>query len=56
MNGFGLVNCFIYVKKEFDFVGTYDESSLSDMIMKYSSMILRIAVQNTNDFYGRDIT
>lgn len=38
-------------------MGTYDESSLSDMIMKYSSMILRIAVQNTNDFYvAEDIT
>lgn len=60
MNGFGLVICFIYVKrgKGYDLVGIENNmSSLHDVILKYSSMILRIAVQNTNDYYAaEDIT
>lgn len=35
----------------------HDERSLRDVIIKYSSMILRIAVQNTNEYYAaEDIT
>lgn len=35
----------------------HNESSLRDVIMKYSSMILRIAAQNTKDYYAaEDIT